>query len=332
MPGSASPTVERAARAGDVRLSPIAVAPRSLGATVPQAIAPVAAQLRRCRELGVTTFDLVDAPDPGFAAVCLRRAFPRPDPDLVVLVAGQPARSLAISRAGPPPVSSVGAGPAGSRRPPEETASLLSGFRRVVEARHDPRSPLGFPSFVSDLLGLRDEPGVADVCVRCATLAEVDQVVSHPGAPLASASFSLLEPELLGPRRASWDSGIARCIARDVLAGGRLDGSAWSGPGGESKGLGRAPPTPVRDLSAGYAGVLRLGFLTARRDRTLAQAAVAYVLTKPWVSTACLPLPPPRRLEEILRFREVPPLSPQELGQLEHPEKPPEPEARRGGS
>jgi aryl-alcohol dehydrogenase-like predicted oxidoreductase len=77
-----------------------------------------------------------------------------------------------------------------------------------------------------------------------------------------------------------------------------------------------ARPADMRRLRREFEPVLRLGFLTEGGRRTLAQAALRFVLRWPWVVTCVIPLPPPERFEEILGFGSAPEISDEELARL----------------
>lgn len=295
---------ELRAVAGLFSASPLAVAPRGFGPTGRGAVGPVADLLRRCHRAGVTVFDLVGSPDRGFAKVCLAQAFPTPEDTLVLLVP-PPGVGPSTTRAGSPPAPLPG-------EPPDAADASLAGFHRIVEGRFDPRARQTFDTFVASLVLHREAPDVLDVCVRCSTREELERAAHHPGSPLLSADLSLLEPTLLGTPPAADEGEDPRCLVRNVFSDGKLDGSAW-GSDGYPSGPPLGPPRSVRDLEAGFRDVLELSFLTERGDRTLAQAALSFAVSAPWVLGAALLLPSPARLEEILGFRDVPKLSDSEL-------------------
>ncbi|MGA8664678.1 MAG: hypothetical protein WB809_06420 [Thermoplasmata archaeon] len=112
----------------------------------------------------------------------------------------------------------------------------------------------------------------------------------------------------------------ASLLARDPFAEGRLDGSRFSG-----NWLERGPsatPASLRTLSVEFEPVLRLGFLTADHRRTMAQAALQYAGSRPWVACVLAPLPPADRVEELLSAFSRPGLTAQEIHRIERPGSP----------
>lgn len=239
--------------------------------------------------------------------VCLAQAFPSPT-DTMVLLVPPPGEGPSSTHARPLPAPLSG-------EPPTAGGVSLAGFHRIVEGRFDPRSHQTFDAFVASLVRLREAPDVLDVCVRCSTREELERAARHPESPLLSADHSLLEPTLLGSPPVADEGGGPRCLARNVFSDGKLDGSAWGSEASPS-GSPRNPPRSVRDLEAGFRDVLELSFLTERGDRTLAQAALSFAVSSPWVLGAVLLLPSPARLEEVLGFRDAPKLSDRELDRV----------------
>ena len=109
-------------------------------------------------------------------------------------------------------------------------------------------------------------------------------------------------------------------VATDPFGGGLLDGARLD-PYRNGRDP-RAAPQSVATLKREFAPVLRLGFLTATRRRTLPQAALLYVLRFPFVVTVSVPLPAPERLDDLLRATETGPLSEDELAALDRLERP----------
>jgi aryl-alcohol dehydrogenase-like predicted oxidoreductase len=69
----------------------------------------------------------------------------------------------------------------------------------------------------------------------------------------------------------------------------------------------------LRQLHRDFDPVLRLGFLTDSRERTLAQASLQFLFHWPWVASVLVPLPSPERLEEFLAASSRPPLTDEEV-------------------
>ena len=147
-------------------------------------------------------------------------------------------------------------------------------------------------------------------------------------SPVVSTELSLLDAPLPTPLATSANPRPPGVIVRDPFAGGRLDGTLLRDTMGERR-PGR-PPRDVRELREEFAPVLLLGFLTRARTRTLAQAAVRYLLQCPGPLSVLLPPPAPDRWEEVMGVLGTPPLDKEELARLEGRALAPEPPAPRG--
>ena len=257
--------------------------------------------LRRAREAGVTTFDTVDCPDDTLAEAWIARAFPQGDPAIVVLARGgaegaRPTASRALARGAPVAAFAEAGRPRGEGGPPHR-------FRHLYEV--DTSDP-GSSDPPSEARGAPTGAGPSEPVVRrCRSLEEVVEASRRPPPRILSGSYSLLEQALAAAaERAIGAHGFA-WVARDPLAGGRLDGSRFASA---STGAWAAGPRTLRDLEVDFEAVARLGFLAKPRRRTLAQAALHFVLGQPWIATACLPVPAPERWAEILGFGSSPAL------------------------
>lgn len=271
------------------------------------------ALLRRARAAGVTTFDLASARSPLLAARLLRMAFPEGDPDLVVLIGrSNPSSDPASLRLG------TAANPAAASADPEvrrrvvELAARFSRFGSVVvdwDAEPDPPEALGDSSAWLD--ALTKQGTIAGWSLRYRPRADppVFSVTSHDRP--ASVEMSLLDLRWLEAFQARFGQARGAVIVRNPFADGRLDGTRFSATL-SSRGPSRTP-VDLRSLHAEFDPVLRLAPLTQGHRRTLAQAALQYLLTLPWVATVVLPLPSPERWEELRGAPNAPPLNELEL-------------------
>ncbi len=264
---------------------------------------PSVALLRRARGQGVTTFDLGRSRPSEMVETLLGEAFPDPDDELVTIL---PHRA--------PPSAPGESARSRDRSLTELRADLGAARHRLRGAgqlvidwqKGDPAVPTPGPSS-EEAAVLRNELAVLGWTVP----GNVPGGVQPPA--LGCGPISLLEssvPRALGfgaPTGTAW-------IARDPLAGGRLDGTAFARPvlGPRSPG----PPTSLRALEAEFAAVRPFGFLTAGTGRTLAQAALRFALAWPWVVTVSVPFPSPDRLAEIAGTVNAPPLSATELDRV----------------
>ncbi len=245
------------------------------------------AEVRRARSAGVTTFAAASASDVPFVNSVLGRAFPERDAAVTLLRPSPLPAERSQSPGRPPP----------ARTEPE--TPLPSSVRFAGLEERDPEDG-------------RAAPG--PFALRCRSTDDLRAAPGHEATVVLSGRFSLLAPELALEAARSVGESRLRWIAGDVFAEGRLNGDRFAPL------LARGPRTavrPVRELEAEFAPVARLGFLARPGERTLAQAALHYVLDHPWVVTAVLPFPAPDRWEEIVGFRRSPPLTDDEKARLE---------------
>lgn len=286
-----------------ISVEPPAVAP-------PSADARALALLRRARSRGVTTFDIARARFTSRAERMIANAFPAPDPEIAVIV-GRSMDSLAAERGA--------SGESGPNVSVAEalTASLEESRRRLAPnpvsvVEWDPTPGSG--SKGSDLYpALPHSEGARPPQLFALRLAPTATSLPPGMSPpaLFVGDLSLLEDgagplfDSVGP------DSPARLIARDPFSQGRLDGTRFAAaatPPGPAVG-----PVDVRRLHEEFDPVLRLGFLTEHHRRTLAQAALRFTASWPFVATCVIPLPTPERFEEVLNFESTPPLSEEEL-------------------
>ena len=295
------------------RLSAVTIAVDPPAVAPPEADARTVALLRKARGLGVTTFDVATTRSPERAERLIARAFPEPGPEVSVVVARSidflsRERTLAGGLISATDVASALAASIDQSR--RRLAPVPVGVVEWLPSADEnsgnppggvpgPRPSLGAPE---PLWAVRLSPGEASI------------PTGGPEPRLLSGSFSLLEPEIGSRFEAQGTPPTAFLVARDPFSEGRLDGSRFAHETGLA-GPGSAP-VDVRQLHREFDPVLRLGFLTAGRRRTLAQAALQFVLHWPWVASVVVPLPTPERFEEVLGFSTAPPISSDELAQI----------------
>lgn len=313
MPSAGLPVVGRRVAPGKPReLSEIAIYLDPPAGGPPSADDRAVSLIQRARERGVTTFDVGNARFPARAERLLARAFPTPDPSVCAIVA-RSVDSLARER---------------SSEEVTTSSDLASAVRESLEEsrrRLEP-VPIGVVEWdPGDELG--GEGPAANTPTSYPNAGPTEPLLAielpRPGAPLPvpggapslfSGSLSLLETDLIPAFEEARSKPGAALIAHDPFAGGRLDGSRFEdqarlpGPG--------AGPADVRRLHEEFDPVLRLGFLTQGHRRTLAQAALQFVLEWSWVVTAVVPLPSPERFDEILGYASRSPLTEDEIRRI----------------
>jgi aryl-alcohol dehydrogenase-like predicted oxidoreductase len=268
----------------------------------PEADDQLVGQIRRLREAGVTTFDLSAARSVSRGARVLRRALVRGDSEICLIV-----REETSSAEEAPSIRNSGS--TGSEvdrsiaadKAHEALADLheLGAVLVQIAGEKPPTDRRGWAAgrFVlpwSARSGRGAKPSLEETAAGYST------------------ELSLLDTHSLPSLRAENPSGTPRIFVRNAFADGRLDGSRFGGPGD----LRRPSATPIdlRTLHEEFDPVLRLAPLTQARTRTLAQAAVRFVVRWPWVAAVLLPLEPPERWDEILGSLAVPELTDAELG------------------
>jgi aryl-alcohol dehydrogenase-like predicted oxidoreductase len=300
------PGANRTFSALTISVDPPAVAP-------PSADARTVALLRQARDHGVTTFDVADARFPARAERLIATAFPSPDPDVAVIV-GRSVESLARERTPRgEPLAAENLGNALEESLGQSRRRLAPARVAVVEWRPDIDGSSGDISAT----GAPPPAGAeAKDLLWAVYLSSPPTALPRTGRTpsLFTGELSLLDREvvpLFDPAIGTTDAGL---IVRNPFADGRLDGSRFAATGMLAGP--RAGPVELRRFQAEFDSVLALGFLTKDRRRTLAQAALRFVLDFPWVATSVIPLPTPERFEEILSFGASPPLSEDELAKL----------------
>jgi aryl-alcohol dehydrogenase-like predicted oxidoreductase len=288
-----------------------------LSSASPSTDRSLAASLRRARERGITTFDLPPSVSLARAERSIAAAFPdpEPDPELLFII----GRSWSHPSVAPWGAGEARGGPTDLVRDlevvlPEEVRR----FRRYgsvmvdLDAGEAPRERTREAARILD--HHRNERLIEGWSRHQRTGAPESS--GDPGelTPVVSVELSLLDPSALGPLRDRASRGPLGVIARDPFSGGRLDGTRFAATLGE-RGP-RSAPADVRSLHAEFDPVLRLGFLTRGRRRTLAQAALLFLFRWPWVSTVIVAVPRPERWEEIMGTLSAPPLDPAELAEI----------------
>jgi hypothetical protein len=269
-----------------------------------------AAFLRRARAAGVTTFR-IPAGSP-LAERLLAASLDGPAPQVLTLEVRNPTALVRDAAVGD---SSGGDSDlfVRLRDSVRSSASRLGAVgHRIVEWRAENDLALDEAAPLRALDRLRREGEIASYAVPLRADGDPDsaEATKPPRTPLRVGALSLLQTHELPRLEREAPDGLGY-FALDPFAEGRLDGSAFG-----SSIAGRRPDSPprsVRELHREFDPVLRLGFLTESRERTLSQAALQFVLAWHWVTSVLIPLPSPETLEEILDASEAPPLTETEI-------------------
>lgn len=303
----------------ETRVSELGIALDPDPVPAPSIDRPQVGALRRARALGITLYDLAGARSSSRAEWLLRTAFPEPDAGIVVVVGLGAGSSAARPRA------------AAARRDTGTEGTWSEASVRAWLAEVRPRLPPG-TSIVPEIRLRSWEGREMRPAAALGPLAAQREVVSWStrvdreillagapidglGSPIVSTELSLLDAPALAPIAGGLGPSGPSLLVRDPFAGGRLDGSLFAqGIGDRRAGQ---PPRELRELREEFAPVLRLGFLTRQRKRTLAMAALRYLLQRAETLSVLVPLPPPERWEEIFSAAEAAPLDSEELALLE---------------
>jgi aryl-alcohol dehydrogenase-like predicted oxidoreductase len=265
--------------------------------------------LRTARSRGVTTFEIPEGPGSVRAERQVATAFPGPDKECLVLVE-RSFSSLVDEGARAPPVTGEATVEARLRRSIRDSELRLRPQSiGILEWRQEADSGLSLADAVVILDVLRSEGLFAGWAL---TLPPDGTLPAPPEfrtgrAPLFAGFLSLLQPRSAGPFTERAKFGPMGVFVRDPLGGGRLDGTRFSRSIGDRTPESR--PVDLRELHREFDPVLRLGFLTTGRGRTMAQAALQFLYHWPWVCSALVPIPGPERLEELARSEATPPFS-----------------------
>jgi aryl-alcohol dehydrogenase-like predicted oxidoreductase len=306
----AVPGTPRTASVFGLALDPPAVAP-------PEADRQLVALLRKARAEGVTVFDVSGSAHRPHAERLIATAFPHFDPELLVIVTGEvpgagyadPSGRSAPSSPAPDVAETLSKSLAQSRR------RLSPQVPGILEGRVDTGEADGGAAAGRTLAGLASSQELVGWMPRLAPdRSAFSEGVSHEASHLFSTELSLLEPSLATSVDELFEAREFGVFARDPFAGGRLDGTRFAASVVDRALPGR--PLDLRALRAEFDPVLRLGFLSLPHRRTLAQAALQFLLSRAWVTSILLPIPRPERWEEIFGAEEVEPLTGEELRRL----------------
>jgi aryl-alcohol dehydrogenase-like predicted oxidoreductase len=310
------PIVERRRIPGtttDASLLGITIDPASIGS--PAMDRGLLASLRRARERGITTFDLVHSGSLGRAERLIAAAFPDPDPALLFLL----GRSWSLPRDPRWSVGETSGEPTDLVRDLEGTLPAeVRRFNRHGSVMVDFDAGNAPPERVREAARILDHHRNEGLIAGWSRHQRSDVAGSFADSleapPALSVELSLLDHSVLGPLIDRAARGPLGVLVRDPFSGGRLDGTRFTATLGE-RGP-RSVPPDVRSLYAEFDPVLRLGFLTRGHRRTLAQAALLFLFRWPWVATVLIPLPRPERWEEIVGASRAAPLDSSELQEL----------------
>jgi aryl-alcohol dehydrogenase-like predicted oxidoreductase len=268
-----------------------------------------AALLANARARGITTYDVGQGASARRAERLLGAAFPTTDPDLLFLV-HRSAAELVEEGTREHGNSTELDLEARLRRSLEPSAERLRPQSIGLLVWHD-ASERSVPSaeVVSALDHLVKERRIAGWGRWVPSGSSVSEWAETDagGAELLVGSLSPLDPSFVPQLTDRASRSSLGFFAEDPLGSGRLDGTRFARSIVDRRPDAR--PLNVRELRREFDPVLRLGFLTEGKQRTLAQASLKFVLRWPWVSSALVPLPAPERLDELLAAELVPDLT-----------------------
>jgi aryl-alcohol dehydrogenase-like predicted oxidoreductase len=279
----------------------------------PSADRLLVAQLQKARKLGFTTYDIATARSPARAVRLLTAAFGEHDPDLLT-VFGPPtlaARSPSSRSRAPPRLGTVGPEADFSASIMEFSFPLKRLGSVIVDWDPTSSTPASGEEFAGVLNQLVESHAIDNWSLRLQPGADLPTPTrSDPRRPV-SVELSLLEHRQLEPLAKRYQTTRGAVLVRNPFADGRLDGTRFSATLADRRP--RSTPVDLRSLSAEFAPVLALAPLTRSHRRTLAQAAIQYVVRWPWVASVLLPLPSPERWDELCAALNAPSLEDDEL-------------------
>ena len=285
--------------------------------TSPEPDRAAVAGLRRALADGVTTFDLTSVPSVPRAAQLIVSAVPEPDDRLVFWLRPVLPSSLLPLRAAPASAPWASSGSASVSR--EEFVASIRALRGrgsvLIDWDPEEDSAPEARSTAVWLDELESEGLVAGRSrhLRPRRLSEIPRN-SIPSEFPVSTEISLLDP-LTAQSLDVLFGGRSPCVlVRDPFAGGLLDGSRTSS-GLTDRDL-PARPIDLRTLHAEFDPVLRLAPLTRDGRRTLAQAAIQYILRWSWTAAVMVPVASTGRWDEIRSALFRPPPSERVLASL----------------
>jgi aryl-alcohol dehydrogenase-like predicted oxidoreductase len=268
--------------------------------------------LRRARQRGITTFRVLAGPARPRVERLLSTALPGADPSVVRIGARSFSELVREgARSEDPPGPDLSSRLEQSLR---ESAARLGGTGyRILEWEFEPGSGPSISEATGMLTDLRAHGSIDAFALPPEAAGEEG---SSPAADRVSPALRTGALSLLDTRWATVLEAEARrratgFLAHDPFAGGRLDGTAIGAAAGDRRP--DSPPRSVRELHLEFDPVLRFEFLTRSHDRTLAEAALQFVLRWPWVTSVLVPLPSPERFDGLLRALNAPPLTDPEL-------------------
>jgi aryl-alcohol dehydrogenase-like predicted oxidoreductase len=301
-------------------VSSIGIAVDPTAATSPDADRSMVALLRRARAEGMTVFDAAGATSPARAERLIATAFPHADPDLFVIVrasSGTTGSAESAFSGGAPRTPSAPVATelrAGLR---ESAQRLAPQVPAIVEWRVDPGDLPGDVEAAMVALEAARTAGEVEACsLRVPPGREaLSAVLGRSPSRLLSVELSLLTPSLTRALDAADQADPLAVLVRDPFSNGLLDGRRFTSALSDRSP--RSAPVDVRALRAEFTPVLSFDFLTSGRRRTLPQATLQYFLTRRWVTSVLVPLPPPERWTDVFGLAGAPPLSPEEVTRID---------------
>lgn len=282
----------------------------------PEADRQLLSLLRRAHADGVNLFDVAGSKRPARAERVLSAAFAEPGDEVTVVVGCELVRAGATHFRDP----AASLDPAAVRKElaaevAAHRAALGARFALVLEVDPSPLPPAGQAAVLSAAEALTSEGQLLSWSYRLTPRSDSPGRSPEGGeVPLWSVELSLLETRHLPQLEARAASFSTAVLVRDPFAGGRLDGSRLSNELADRSPT--AGPVDLRALQEEFAPILRLGFLTEGRRRTLAQAALLWLWSHRWTTSVLLPVPRPERWPEVRGAVAAPPLSPAELERI----------------
>jgi aryl-alcohol dehydrogenase-like predicted oxidoreductase len=324
---------ERSFGSTDLKVSALGLGTGRLGAALKQGTdRDTIGMLQEALDSGITFYDTADSYGQGKSEELIGRAFKGRRDQLVLATktgyrlssaAGMAARLKPVLRPllrSLKPLRRVAASARSSQMsqdfsPSHVNEAIESSLRRLqtdyvdlYQLHSPPTAALRDGEAFTVLEALRSAGKIRYYGVSCLTVEDAALALAHPGVSAVQVTINLLEPQAIDTLLPMARERGTAVIARQPLAGGLLAQS-------ESEILAQAAAVDRDQLRQELRAAAAFGFL-ASGSRSLAQAAIQFVLGQDGVSVVLPGISSVSHLREAVGALTAPPLSTQELARI----------------